>query len=316
MSQLRKCGRVVLARRDDPVGKRGPEHDQSLPSRQASRALDRSRADNRGAALFRAGGVRLAGRRERRRHDRELHRQGAGRRRLRHRAGGVRQHQFEQGRNRQDADAGHAGRRRARPRAEVEGRQDHDSRNRHRRAKTARKSICATSSPTRSTAGKAERWRSAAWRPPESTRARPVSVKSGALRLEGLDVADALKAVGASAGTVPTGPPRPLDAGSRSTSSRRIRGARPARRSMSASATVEHRNDYAGDAFKRGLHQALRASSSSRARFRGSARASPSFGYSKVELSMVVGATTKPTPRRFRSTNFTDRRRPDGLGCA
>jgi hypothetical protein len=131
----------------------------------------------------------------------------------------------------------------------------------------------------------------------------PVSVKSGALRLEGLDVADALKAVGASAETVPTG-----RLGHLSWESLDIvapdQGSAPGKTIHVALATVELRNAYDGDTFKQGSTKltGLIVEPSPDSEF---GKNLADLGYSKVELSMVVGADYAADAKTFTLDELT-----------
>jgi len=116
----------------------------------------------------------------------------------------------------------------------------------------------------------------------------PVSVKSGAIRLEGLDLADALKAVGA-----------PTDAAQKG----RLSGltwesvdivapdtqSGPGKTIHVAFAALELRGDYAGDALKQGSTKltGLIVEPSPDSEF---GKNLAELGYSKLELAMAIGA--------------------------
>jgi hypothetical protein len=131
----------------------------------------------------------------------------------------------------------------------------------------------------------------------------PVSVKSGALRLEGLDLADALKAVGASAEAAPKGRLSHL-----SWESLDIvapdKDSGPGKTIHVALATIELRGAYDGETFKQGSTKltGLIVEPSPDSEF---GKNLAELGYSKLELSMVVGADYQADAKKFSLDELT-----------
>lgn len=116
----------------------------------------------------------------------------------------------------------------------------------------------------------------------------PVTIKSGALRLEGLDLADALKAVGAPAEAAPKGRLgrltwQSLDIVAPDNESG------PGKTIHVALAAIELRGDYAGDALKQGSTTltGLIIEPSPDSEF---GKNLAQLGYSRLELAMAIGA--------------------------
>jgi hypothetical protein len=131
----------------------------------------------------------------------------------------------------------------------------------------------------------------------------PVAVKSGALRLEGLDVADALKAVGA-----------PADAAQKGQLSHLTwdaidivapdKDSGPGKTIHVALATVEVRGDYAGGALKQGSTKltGLIVEPSPDSEF---GKSLAQLGYSKLQLAMALGAAYRADAKTFSLDDLT-----------
>ena len=131
----------------------------------------------------------------------------------------------------------------------------------------------------------------------------PVSVKSGALRLEGLNLADALKAIGA-----------PADAAQKGRLSHLTwesldivapdKDSGPGKTIHVAFASIELRGDYAGDALKQGSTKltGLIIEPSPDSEF---GKNLADLGYSRVELAMVVGANYQADAKKFSLDELT-----------
>ena len=131
----------------------------------------------------------------------------------------------------------------------------------------------------------------------------PVSVKSGALRMEGLDLAEALKAVGA-----------PADAAQKGRLSRLTwesldivapdKGSGPGKTIHVAFAAIELRGDYAGDALKQGSTKltGLIVEPSPDSEF---GKNLAQLGYSRVELAMAIGADYQADAKKFSLDELT-----------
>ncbi len=131
----------------------------------------------------------------------------------------------------------------------------------------------------------------------------PVSVKSGALRLEGLNLAEALKAVGA-----------PTDAPQKGRQSRLTwesvdivapdHGSGPGKTIHVAIAAIELRGSYAGDALKEGTTKlsGLVIEPSPDSDF---GKNLAELGYSRVELAMAIGANYHADAKKFSLDELT-----------
>ncbi len=131
----------------------------------------------------------------------------------------------------------------------------------------------------------------------------PYSVKSGALRLEGLDLADALKAVGAPAEAAQKGRLshltwQSLDIVAPDTASG------PGKTIHLTFATIELRGDYAGDALKQGSTKltGLVVEPSPDSQF---GKSLAELGYSRLEMAMVVSADYQADAKKFSLDELT-----------
>jgi hypothetical protein len=152
-------------------------------------------------------------------------------------------------------------------------------------------------------AGKAESLEIAGLDASGTEEGAPVSFKSGALRMEGLDLADALKAVGASAGAASKGRLSHLTWESLDIVAP-DKDSGPGKTIHVALATIELRGDYDGDTFKQGSTtlDGLVVEPSSDSQF---GKDLADLGYSKVELSMVIGADYQPGGKKFSLDELT-----------
>ncbi len=130
-----------------------------------------------------------------------------------------------------------------------------------------------------------------------------VSVKSGALRLEGLDLADVLMAVGASGESVPKGRLRRLTWESLDIVAPDTQSG-PGKTIHVALATAEVQGSYDGDTLKHGSTKltGLVIEPSPDSEFGKDLAA---LGYSRVELSLVVGADYQPESKKFSLDELT-----------
>ncbi len=131
----------------------------------------------------------------------------------------------------------------------------------------------------------------------------PVSVKSGALRLEGLNLAEALKAIGA-----------PADAAQKGRLSHLTwesldivapdKESGPGKTIHVAFASIELRGDYAGDALKQGSTKltGLIIEPSPDSEF---GKNLAELGYSRVELALVIGANYQADAKKFSLDDLT-----------
>ena len=131
----------------------------------------------------------------------------------------------------------------------------------------------------------------------------PVSVKSGALRLEGLNLAEALKAIGA-----------PADAAQKGRLSHLTwelldivapdKESGPGKTIHVAFASIELRGDYAGDALKQGSTKltGLIIEPSPDSEF---GKNLAELGYSRVELALVIGANYQADAKKFSLDELT-----------